>query len=239
MNYRSIIIEDEVNARKAIKSYLRRYFVNIDVIAEIDNVKDAVDFLNKNKVDILFLDVHLKDGKSLALLNKINIDDFRIVFTTAHEDYALDAFKSRSFGYLLKPLDPLDFKEIMNRVLNDLSAKNESTEKKSIKVRIADGYRWIKMEEIIRFESESNYTKIFVVNEVRPITIAKTLKSIEKEFNPKNHFLRVNQSHIINVAFLSKTEIHNNSLILSNGHIIPVSRGYKTILEDYFAKVKL
>jgi two-component system LytT family response regulator len=126
MKYTATIIEDEIPARITLKSYLAKYFESIEVIAEIDNTQESIDFLNQNHCDILFIDVQLKDGKAIEILNKIDTSKHKIVFTTAHDDYTLEAFKHKAFGYLLKPLDPKDFKEIVGRILIDLTYQDSS-----------------------------------------------------------------------------------------------------------------
>ena len=230
MNFTAVIIEDEYPARNTLKSYLKKYFPKLIVLAELETIKESFLFLSENKVDIIFLDVQLKDGKGIELLNQIDSSNYKIIFTTAFDEYAIDAFKHKSFGYLLKPIDPIDFKEILNRVINDLlhSAINNNT--KSIKIPIANGFKSVKIEDIIRCESESNYTK-FILNNNEPILIiSKTLKYVENELINSNRFMRVHQSHLINLNFIEKKEIKNNLIKLKNGENIPVSRANKIAL---------
>lgn len=228
MNFTAIIIEDEVPARETLKSYLSRYFEKIKVIAEIDTVEESISYLKYHKADILFLDVQLKDGKGTDILSKIETEKYKLVFTTAFDGFALEAFKHKAFGYLLKPLDPDDFKEIVGRVIRDLSFGEEKILKK-IKLPIASGIKWIEVKDIVRCESDSNYTKIFVNDHTSAYLLAKTLKVVENEIINSNRFLRVHQSHLINLDYISDEKIQNNFIVMYNGDKIPVSRANKNL----------
>lgn len=231
MIFTAVIIEDEIPARDTLKGYISRYFENIKIIGELDTVEESILFLNKNEVQIIFLDVQLKDGKGIDILREINTSNYKIIFTTAFDEYALEAFKHKSFGYLLKPLDPDDFKEIVGRVIKDLSFEEEKKSKK-IKVSIPSGFKWIEVEDIIRCESENNYTKIIVNKEKHTFLISKTLKSVELEIINSNKFLRVHQSHLINKDHIANAKMQHNTIIMTNGDKIPVSRSNRKNLLD-------
>lgn len=225
----AIIIEDEELARAGIKSYLSKYFEEIEVIGEFEGVQDALRFLPLNEVEIIFLDVQLKDGLGTELLKKIDTQHYRIVFITAHEDYAMDAFKHKAFGYLLKPLDPEDFQEIINRVILDIKI---NPKEKMIKVPISESNVWMKTSEIVRCESQSNYSIIYTVD--KSYIISKTLKFVEIELINSTQFVRIHQSHLINLKFVMNKEIKHNTIELSTGDLIPVSRSKKDALIEAF-----
>ncbi|MDO8999245.1 MAG: LytTR family DNA-binding domain-containing protein [Bacteroidota bacterium] len=232
--FNAIIIEDEYPARITLKSYLERYFSNIEVVAEIETVLEAIPFIKNNKIDIIFLDVQLKDGKGIEVLENIDSEKYKIIFTTAHEEYTLNAFKHKAFGYLLKPLDPTDFKEIVERVLNDLNANNAIDLEKKIKIPEGSGYIWIELKDIIRCEAYGNYTKIITKENLNAITVSKTLKYVEQNLIKSDKFIRVHQSHLINLSFIKAKEIKNNTIALLNGEKIPVSRAKRNNLFDNF-----
>jgi len=228
MKYSAVIIEDELPARVTLKSYLRRYFDGIEVIAELDTVAASIEYLKNETPDILFLDVQLKDGKSIQVLDAIDSTKLRIVFTTAHEEYALEAFHHKSFGYLLKPLDPTDFQEILNRVISDLQPKEEKLYQRRIKIPIAMGNRWIEIKNIIRCEAESNYTKIIVRNDTTIYTLSKTLKHIEHEVINSDQFFRVHQSHLVNLSQIKDMKVQNMEIKMVNGDTVPLSRAKRS-----------
>lgn len=226
MNYTCLIVEDEHLARKTIKSFLRKYSPSIEVIGEVESIRDSLDFLEKNSVDILFVDIQLKDGNSMTMLNQIDTDRHKLIFTTAFEHYALEAFRMKAFGYLLKPIDPIDFKEILNRVIKDLKFK-EVGQRKNVKIITAKGSIWVDQLDIIRCESDNNYTKIFVRNTPSPYTLSKALKRVQMELLDQDLFLRCHRSHLINLRYLDKKEICDGHLHLSDGSSVPVSKANK------------
>lgn len=231
MKFTAAIIEDELLARENLKSYLLRYFPQITVKIELDNKVEAIDFLKNNKVDIVFLDIQLKDGLGIEVFDKIRPNPFNVIFITAHEEYALEAFRIRAFGYLLKPLDPYDFKEIVNRILDSLMRPQLA--KRTIKIPIPHGHAWIDIENIVRCESQSNYTKIYG-NNGKQFTISKTLKFVEEKLIDSERFVRIHQSHLINIDYIKKKEVKWNTIELKNGLKLPVARKKKEILENRF-----
>jgi len=237
MEINAIVIEDEIPARVTLKSYLKKYFPNIKVINEVDTVKEGLRVINENKADILFLDVQLKDGLGVEMLNKAdNLENLKIIFTTAHDSFTFEAFKFKAFGYLLKPLDPLDFKDIMNRVLKDLKFGDQSVAK--IKVPTKYGHEVISVFDIVRCRADSNYTEIHTVNN-KTFVISKTLKYVEKELLSFDFFVRVHHSHLININYLEISNLSISKLKLTNGHVVPVSRGKKQVLIEKMNEFKV
>lgn len=228
---KAILIEDEIPARITLKGYLDRYYPFIEVVAEIKSVSGAMSTLSKLEADILFVDIHLKDGLALEILKAIEPRKFRVIFTTAYEDYSMEAFKYKGFGYLLKPLDPLDFKEIMDRVINDINAKKPA--RRIIEIPIPNGKTWLDVAEIVRCESHSNYTTLYRKNGAS-YTFSKTLKYVEEEMISDHSFLRVHQSHLINLDYVKDREIRSGKIQLSDGTLVPVSRNKKAYVVEAF-----
>ncbi len=231
----AVIIEDEALARTTIKSYLSKYFPDIVVTKEITTVFEAKRFLERKLPDIVFVDVQLRDGKSHGLFDQLDTSKTHIVYTTAYEEYAMKAFRQKAYGYLLKPIDPDDFKEIIDRILNNLGS--EAVEK-PIRVIIANGNAWIKPSQIVRCESKSNYTKL-ICSSGKRYTLSKTLKVVENELLKGYSFIRVHQSHLINYKYVASTEITENKIQLLNGDEIPVSRANKATLIEKLSEVIL
>ncbi|MCH2223895.1 MAG: LytTR family DNA-binding domain-containing protein [Crocinitomicaceae bacterium] len=232
--FKAIVIEDEYPARVILKNYLKRYFPeSIEVVKEFETIDQPIPFLKKNSVDIIFLDVHLRDGKGTDLLNKLDSSKYKIVFTTAFNEYSLDAFEHKSFGYLLKPLNPLDFKEIVERVIKVLSSTiRVELESKKIKIQTSTGSVWVSTSQIVRCQSINNYTEVYVECSNERFVLTKTLKKVEMEVIADNNFFRCHQSHLINLNYLSIPEIRNNILKLDNGDEIPVSRSKRVLFEQ-------
>jgi two-component system LytT family response regulator len=235
MIFTSVIIEDEKLARTTILSYLKRYFPQIEVIAELTSKKDAIHFLKSKKVDVVFLDVQLRDGLGQEIFKTLRAEDYKIIFTTAHQDFALDAFNVKAFGYLLKPINPIDFKEIVGRVLESLSSN--SIKNKSIKISVTNGHVWIDTDNIVRCESQSNYT-ILHTKDNAMYTISKTLKYVEEDIINSKDFIRIHQSHLINIKYILEKKIIHNFIYVYGNHRLPVARAKKIDLTNIFANSK-
>ncbi len=233
MKIRAIIIEDEAPARTTIKSYLGFYAPEVELIKEIDSVKEGLTFLQSNSDHlIVFLDIELRDGKGIDIINNIDCSKLKIIYTTAYRDYALHAFENMAFGYLLKPINPIDFKTVLTRAITDIKHQQSSSGK--LKVPIAGGNEWIEISSIIRCEAQVNYSKIVYSQSNKSVVVAKTLKQLEKELTSSQLFIRTHQSHLINCQFISDKRIINNIICLSNGDLIPVSRSRKKDVEELF-----
>lgn len=224
MTVKTLIIEDEQPARKTLRSYLNRYFPQIEVIGMAGSITEAYELIMIGGFDFIFLDIHLKDGNGINFIQQFPNQKFRIIFTTAYDNYAIEAFRQRAFGYLLKPIDPIDFKEIVNRVLKDILLTNTANYK--LKIPVPNGFSLIDASDIIRCEAESNYSNIIVRNGKNYI-VSKTLKMLGKELEASDKFIRVHQSHLVNIEFIDAQNMRSNSILLVNGDLIPVSRARK------------
>jgi two-component system LytT family response regulator len=227
MTYKAVIIEDEIPARDTLKSFLEIYFPKIEVIQEIDTVEEAIDFLSKSDTDIVFLDVQLKDGKSLKIFDTIDPKKHNIIFTTAYDDFTLQAFQLKSFGYLLKPLKPSDFKEMVNRVICHLSSVKPISKK--IRISLSSGLAVVESKDIIRCESESNYARI-ICTENKEYFVSKTLKYVQNQMISSEDFIRVHHSHLVNVNHIDLSQVKPALILMSNGDKVPVSRSKKMAL---------
>lgn len=204
----------------------------IDIVEEFETVHESINYIKRTQVDIIFLDVHLRDGKGMEILEKIDSSGHKIIFTTAFDDYSLEAFKHKSFGYLMKPLNPLDFKEIVERVIKVLDAKSvKLTTSKKIKIRTSTGTIWVNLSQIVRCQAQNNYTEIFLENSSMRYTLTKTLKMVELEVLNSDIFFRCHQSHLINLNYLSNTEIKRNCLTMDDKSEIPISRAKRILFE--------
>jgi len=115
------VVEDEINAREVLIEMLNLINQGIEIIGYADNVGDAVNQINTLKPQILFLDIHIKNGNGFDVLN--NLDDFtgKVVFTTAHADYAIKAFQYSALDYVLKPISPLQLKHVVQKAKTELN----------------------------------------------------------------------------------------------------------------------
>lgn len=211
-----IIIDDEQHCVDRINKLLNQHKKTIDIVEICTNVKDAKIAIESIKPDVIFLDIHLHKKTGFDLLKQFTTIDFEIIFTTAFDSYAINAFKFSALDYLLKPIDEDELnntiKKIKDKVsLKDVSKKVEvlfhnleekTNQVKKIAVPTLEGLTFIKVTEIVRCQSDVNYTHIFLEGN-KKITVAKTLKHFEDLLEPYN-FFRTHNSHLINLSFVEK-----------------------------------
>ena len=233
---KAIIIDDELSGRKAIRSYIKKYTPNIEIIDEADNVKNGLFAILSNKPDIVFLDIRMPDGTGFDLLEKLPNIDFKIIFVTAYEEHAIKAFKYSAVDYLLKPLNPDEFIDAVSRLGSEnklmeierkvelLLLNNKKTEK--IALPTSTGLKMIKLCDIIRCESDNNYT-MFYLKDKSKILVSKTLKEYDEILSSEG-FYRTHKSHLVNVSYIKEyVKGEGGYVILNEGSSVDVARRKK------------
>ena len=244
----AILIDDDNNLRAGMKSLLTRYAPEIKIIGEADSVKTGAALLLQNAPQVVFLDIHLGDGSGFDLLEEVNKKGkllSQIVFITAHEQYAIKAFRFSALDFLLKPVDPDELQKVIAKIKTVLDKTSsvahidlllENIRKKvdnfkRIALSTSDGIHLFEISDIIRCESEDNYTKFFIKNS-KPILISKTLKEYE-ELLTEHGFERIHQSHLINLAYLkSYIKKDGGYVIMADESHLPVSQRKKDRLQE-------
>ena len=239
----AILIDDDNNLRAGMKSLLTRYAPEIKIIGEADSVKTGAELLLLNKPQVVFLDIHMGDGSGFDLLEEVNKRgklNSQIVFITAHEQYAIKAFRFSALDFLLKPVDPEELQKVIAKLKTVLD-KNDSVAHidlllenirkkvdnfKRIALSTSDGIHLFEVSDIIRCESEDNYTKFYIKNN-KPVLISKTLKEYE-ELLTEHGFERIHQSHLINLAYLkSYIKKDGGYVVMSDNSHLPISQRKK------------
>jgi two-component system LytT family response regulator len=248
-----LIIDDEALSRETINAIVTNYCKNATVIGEASSVKDGVVAFMELKPDVILLDIQLGDGSGFELLNKINPTNSKVIFITAYEEFAIKAFKTCAIDYLLKPVDISELKIAINKAeeqkskntieaqLNILlanfnqGAPVDNTNQKIV-LKTTDQIHILSPNEIIHLESDGNYTKFYLVNKTI-ILISKTLKEYE-EILDKSNFIRIHQSHIVNMMYASRFDKRNGGfLILKDNTSLPVSTRKKDDLIQYLESI--
>ena len=233
---KAIIIDDETSGRKAVKNYIVKYTSEIEIIDEADNVKNGLFSILSYKPDIVFLDINMPDGTGFDLLQKLPAINFKIIFITAYEEYAIRAFKYCAIDYLLKPLNPDDFVAAITKLksenkFNEIEQKVELLLKNKVKLEkialpTASGLKLIYLADIIRCESDNNYTFFHLKNKTK-LLVSRTLKEYD-ELLTSEGFYRCHKSHLINVNYIKEyLNGEGGSIILEDGSHIDVSRRKK------------
>ena len=236
---KTIIIEDENQAVVALKSELALNCPEIKVIAVASTIKEALSLLEKLKPELIFLDIQLKDGTGFDFLNALNSYNFKIIFTTAYSQYAIDAIKVNALDYLLKPIDSDELITAVQKAKNQIAIESNLSKKEiipkntinvlsnKISIQTSKGITLYESKSIIRLQSESNYTAIYYSNGKKEI-IAKILRDFEKSLS-KLGFVRIHNSHIINLQHLTNyVNKDGGYVILSDKTTLPVSKRKKS-----------
>lgn len=225
---RLAIVDDEAPARANLRAALAGIAVDMEVVGEADNAADAVALLDAQKPDVVLLDIWLGDGTGFDVLDQLAHSDTRVIFITAFDHYAVRAFKSGALHYLLKPVVRADLQEALERAVEGPAIARENVQqlRRSLLDRItvptAEGYHVLSPEEIIRCESDGNYTRFHLSNGDR-VVASRTLKEFEGQLIHFG-FMRVHLSHLVNMARVRRY-LHRDggTLVLQDGQEVPVS----------------
>lgn len=245
----AILVDDDKNLRNGLKALLSRYAPEITILGEAENVSDAISEISLKKPQAVFLDIQLADGTGFDILEKLTEQNGKIesqvVFITAHEQYAIKAFRFSALDFLLKPVDPDELQKVIEKIKKTVQKNDtfghidlllENIRKKvdnfkRIALSTTDGIHLFDVSDIIRCESTDNYTTFHIRNS-KPILISKTLKEYE-ELLSEQGFERIHQSHLINLAYLkSYIKKDGGYVIMSDNSNLPVSQRKKDRLQE-------
>lgn len=221
-----VIVDDEIIAREILESFVAK-ITNLHLVKSCKNAMQAIEVVNANQVDLLFLDINMPEISGLSLAKSIN-KKTKIIFTTAYREYAIDGFDLQAVDYLLKPIAFDRFLQAINKFFETTSEKlsTEKTVEKSDKndfVFVRSDRKMVKVsfDEILYVESLSDYIKIYLEDKI--VVTRETISNIETKL-PSNVFFRVHRSYIVNQ---NKIDSYTNEFIEIDKKAVPVSRTYK------------
>lgn len=232
---KALIIDDETNNQELISNLLKSYCETVEVVGTANSVETGYKAIQSLKPDLVFLDIQMPDGSGFDLLKMVSNIDFKVIFVTAHQEFAIEAFKFSAIDYLLKPLAPLNLinavKKVEESITKDelnlkyqtlLSNVSEPTKnKRRIVLKTMERIYSVDITDIIRFESDGNYTKVFLVDG-KKIMVSRLLKEYDELLSDVG-FLRVHQSHLINTNYLFCFEKGEGHVVMKDNSIVPVS----------------
>ncbi len=232
---KTIIVEDKAYIRKGLMNLLAAIDTTVEVVGECETVKDAVVVANACKPDLIFLDINLVDGTAFDFLEQAEPLNFKVIFITAYEEYALKALKMGAVDYLLKPVDEGELKVALEKVENLQIAKQRQqiktvkaawkNETPKLILSLQDSFQVINLDELMYCESDKGYTSFYCHNE--KYIASKTLKEFEEQLLEAN-FTRPHQSFMVNLKFIDKYD-KSGVIYLKNGKKIPVSSRKKDV----------
>ncbi|MBK9328268.1 MAG: response regulator transcription factor [Sphingobacteriales bacterium] len=235
-----LITDNEYHIRSATRELLLAFCPEITRIDEATGVEDGLKKIKNDPPDILLLDVEMDDGTGFDLLKQIQNPEFQLIFVTAHNQYAVQAFKFSAIDYLLKPIDPDELRTAISKAAsrkrnNDLKAQirimmeqlsNKMDPDKKIVLKDHSATYFIKVTDILFCEADGTYTKFYLSPE-KVIVVSKNLKEYENILEPLG-FLRTHHSFLVNPhKIIAYDKRDSGSLLLEGHHSIPVSQRKK------------
>ncbi len=233
---RTIAIDDEPLALQLVSSYIEKTSA-LELAGAFDNPIDAMEFLEENPVELIFLDIEMPDLNGIEFA-KLLENKTKIVFTTAYEKYALQGFKLEAIDYLLKPFAYSEFLKAVEKVRKQIgyekAANKEEISSNNEFLFLKSEYkiRRINFNDIVYVEGLKDYIKVYVHDHDKPIISLNSMKLIESKL-PPGKFMRVHRSYIVN---LERIDTVDRSRIVFGKVYIPVSEQYKEKFQEYLNK---
>ncbi|WP_420386500.1 LytR/AlgR family response regulator transcription factor [Roseivirga sp.] len=233
---RTLIIDNEKSVRDGLKELLELYCPKIEVTGEADSMASAKVAILKERPDLVFLDVELGDGTGIELVKSFRNFEPHVIFITAHDKYAIDAFACSALDFLLKPIDPEDLTDAVRKAEKLTRVQDLDQQIKVLEERLNDVHRepskivlsdsesiyLVKVSDILWCAAEGSYTR-FCLESGSEILVSKNLKSYE-EILEGDRFLRIHHSYLVNIHHIKRFERSEGGvLVMDNERILPVS----------------
>lgn len=232
---KAILIDDEDKARTLLSKMLHEVAPEVQILADCGDLPNGIKAIRKHKPDIVFLDIEMPGYSGLEILDFFNDDEinFSIIFVTAYNQYAIRALKMSAVDYLLKPVDPTELEEAIQRFvkrekrneLNYAVLKGNIHHNLAKKIAVPSGneIRFIEFDEIVYLKADSSYTELFFANGEK-LLVSRTLRNFEEVLNAEAGFFRCQKSYIVNIAYISNfVKSDGGYLIMRNDAKIPTS----------------
>lgn len=231
---KTLVIEDKEQSRLYLESLIEEYS-ELEYLGHAETVKEGVNLISVMKPELVLFDIELPDGDSFDILKQLKNQNFKIVFVSSYDSYAIKAFQYNAIDYLLKPVEKEAFNKTMTKVIgqNNLENKEEQLrlllhnitfpkiKPEKIVLNTTDTVHIIQIEDIIRLESDNNYTYFHTVDK-RKIMASINLKTYENLLKDSN-FFRIHQSHIINMKHLLSYNKKTTNVLMLGATELPVS----------------
>ena len=234
----AILIDNEKNARTNLRALLQMFCPEVNIVGEGAGVSSGLEVLQAYPPQLLFLDVQMDDGTGMDLLNSLPERAFEVIFTTAYDQFALQAIKLSALDYLLKPIDPDELQAAVAKARTRLAEKGQQLQTlqwealqhnyqggdhpKKLVLKDADKLYLVDVEDILRCEATGSYTQFFLLSG-KKIVVSSNLREYEKQLKPFG-FYRCHHSHLFNFQHLDHYEKGSGGfLVMKDGQKIPVS----------------
>jgi two-component system, LytTR family, response regulator len=234
------LVDDEINNIENLKFLLQNDCTGIEVVGHAHNGIDAREWLTRNTVDVVFLDISMPKETGLEMLQNIAVQNFNVVFVTAHNEYAIQAIKASAIDYLLKPVSIVELQNTVNKLhqkFNNSTILNQNKElvnnliknytpgiaPNKIALPQLGGISFLDINEIIALQADSNYT-IIHKKEMQKAVVSKSLKDFE-DILDDNQFIRIHKSYMVNINYIVEYSTIDGGMVkMYDGNMWSVSR---------------
>lgn len=247
MLLKAILIDDEPHCLETLGILLKEYCPGVEVLEACRSAGSGLQAIKKLKPDMIFLDIEMPGMNGFELLEQFTDIPFAVIFTTSYDQYAIKAIRYSALDYLLKPVDPNELVQAVQKVreqrnrpvaeqfqllFHQLKGKGLAFQK--IAVPTTEGFELIAADDVIRCEANDNYTHLFLKNKSK-VTACRTLKEMEELLQAFSFFLRVHHSHLVNLNEVTKyIRGEGGYLVMTDGSTVNVSRSRKEALLKFF-----
>lgn len=252
---RTLIIDDEANARSAIKNMAQQLKLPVEIIGEAGNAAEGLEKIKLLQPELLFLDIQMPGKSGIELMQEMNSDNIQVIFVTAHQGFAIQALKLSAIDYILKPVDPADLKEavekafkqknklateqllLFQQALQHLQQPQQKAPQK-LALSTSEGVIFTELKDIIWIESLTGYCKFYLQGQ-KPIVVSKNLKEYEDMLATHN-FFRTHQSSVVNLMHIKKyVRGEGGQVWMTDGSEIEVARRRKEELLSKMAQINI
>jgi len=245
---KAVIVDDEPFHREIIQMLLEDYFPDVCTVAQAEGVDDAVAILELHQPELVFLDIEIKGGTGFHVLQKLKKRDFKLIFITAFNEFAIQAIKFSAIDYILKPINEFEFKAGVERAIQEIQKQQviapieylvsnyqDKTDKKLV-LRTSQELHVVNVTDVVRCEADNAYTT-FYLESGEKIVVSKGLSEYA-ELLGRFGFIRPHQSHLVNINFVRKIDKANGGLlVLKDKSTIPISTRQKQQLIEALNKL--
>ncbi|MEM7367787.1 MAG: LytTR family DNA-binding domain-containing protein [Bacteroidota bacterium] len=237
MNIQALIVDDEKDARDALRILINKFVPHVTIVGEADSVKSGIREIESLHPQLVFLDINMLDGTGFDLLDQLDLVNFHLVFVTAYDQYAIKAFKYAAIDYLLKPIDLQELRKCVARIeqagqrkkegrsLDSLTSSHliqevraailekEQSFKKRFTIKKQSGIFLLHTADIAYFFADDNL--VFAMDQdARKHVVSHRISELEEILDP-NTFFKINRSEIVNIHFIQKMEAYfGNRLVI-------------------------
>ncbi len=244
-----IIVDDERQSRNLLRRMLIDFCEGVNIIGEAKNVQTSITLLKQKKPDVLLLDIEMSDGTGFDLLNKLVDINFKIIFITGYDQYAIKAIKYAALDYLLKPVNLGELQQAIHKVKKGLNNESRQLgllyrhyEKKEetitqIVLPGRDSHIVAELHKIVRIEAQGSYVMIYLEDQKNHLVV-KSLSYYE-DLLPSKHFFRIHKSHLINIHKVARYDAgRSGKVVLKDGSVLDIAARRKSAFNTLMRKFK-